>query len=242
MTDYARLVERQLQMVEMKRHLERLGQRPEPARVEQVSYGPCLLISRECGSGGDQIAAGLAQRLHWQVFNREIVEEISHLARVHTRLVESVDEHVRSRWRRLLHPLQERDGIRPGTYLYLLHEIVLTLGHHGDVIIMGRGAQFILPPPGSVRLRIIGPLESRIHRTAQVRNLTVEAARQFVAHCDADRAEFIRKVFHQETDSPLNYDLVLNTGELSVEASIEITLATLRGKLRVEPEPAVCVK
>ena len=229
-------------MVEMKRRLERMGQRPEPVKVEQVSYGPCLLLSRECGSGGDQIAEGIARRLRWQVFNRQIVEEISRLARVRSQLVESVDEHIRSRWQHVLHPLQERDGIRPGTYLHWLHEIMLTLGHQGDVVIIGRGAQFILPPQGSVRLRIVGPVDSRVQRAADARSLTIEAARRFIERCDGERAEFIRKVFRQDTNSALNYDLVINTGELSIEAAIETVLAILRGKLHVEPEPAECVR
>jgi hypothetical protein len=39
-----------------------------------------------------------------------------------------------------------------------------------------------------------------------------------------------------------DYDLVLNTGDLSLEAAAEIVLAKLQAKLHVQLEAAPCVK
>lgn len=240
MTDCSKLVERQLRLVEIKRHLERLGQRLPPITVHDVHYGPCVLVSRECGSDGDEVARQIGERLHWHVFDREIVEQIAQRAHVRNQLVESVDEHIRSRWSRLLHPLRERVGIKPETYLFHLHEIVLALGHHGDVVIVGRGAQFLLPAQSAVRVRVVAPFETRVRRVAADRGLAAAEAEDFVQRCDADRAEFSRRSFHQDATSPLNYDLVLNTGDLTVEAAAAAVFAAFEAKLGAQPEAISC--
>ena len=236
MTDCTRLVDRQLRLVELKRNLEQLGERPPPIEVENVTYGPCVLFSRECGSRGAEIAHLVGERLQWQVFDSEIVEQIARRARVRTPLVESVDEHVRSHWRRSLHPFRERAGIKPETYLYHLHEVMLTLGHHGDVVIVGRGAQFVLPAACALRVRVVAPLSFRVARIVSARQWTMEAATEFVQKCESSRVDFIENVFHQDTTSPLNYDLVLNSGALNLGAAADIVLAALQAKLGVRAE------
>ncbi len=240
MTDSSKMVDQQLRLVEIKRNLERLGKaRPRP-KIDEVQYGPCVLFSRETGSRGDEVAQVVGQRLHWHVFDREIVEHIAERAHVRNQLVESVDEHVRSRWGRLLHPIREREGLKSDAYLYHLHEIVLSLGHHGYVVIAGRGAQYLLPPESALRIRVVEPLVDRVRRIASSRQISSEEAAQFVQKCDKARAEFIRKVFHQDTASPLNYDLILNTRELSVEAAASAVLIALEKKLGVKAESGPC--
>lgn len=240
MSDSTRQVEHQLRMVEIKRELERLGRRAAPVSIGNVLYGPCILISRESGSSGDEIAQRLGERLQWQVFHQQIVLEIAERAHVRNQLVESVDEHVRSAWQRLLHPIRERGGFTPENYLYFLHEIVLTLVHHGDVVIVGRGAQFLVPPECALRVRVVEPIESRARRAALIRNLPLDQAFDFVRKREAERTEFIRKLFHQDTASPFNYDLLFNTGSISVEAAVSAILAALESKFGVRAGPAAC--
>ena len=145
MIDSAKLVDQQLRLVEIRRSLGQAVQKPLSGNEEEIPCGPCVLLSRQCGSAGDDVARVVGERLGWQVFNREIVEKIAERAHVRKQLVESVDEHIRSRWRRLLHPIREREGLDLELYLDHLHEIVLSLGHHGYAVIVGRGGEFLLP-------------------------------------------------------------------------------------------------
>jgi cytidylate kinase len=240
MTDSSKMVDQQLRLVEIKRNLERLGRVRTQPKIDEVQYGPCVLFSRETGSQGNDVTRAVGQRLHWHVFDREIVEQIAERAHVRNQLVESVDEHVRSRWQRLLHPIREREGLKSDTYLYHLHEIILSLGHHGYVVIAGRGAQYLLPPESALRVRVVEPLADRVRRIGSSRHISSEEAAQFVQKCEKARAEFIRNVFHQDSTSPLNYDLILNTHELSVEAAAAAVLIALEKKLGVKAEPGPC--
>lgn len=121
------------------------------------------------------------------------------------------------------------------TYLFHLRQVLLSLGHHGDVVILGRGAQYVLPPPCALRVRLVAPAPVRAQRVAQREGLALEAARSRVAKVDTQRAAFIRASYQRDSQSPLNYDLTINTGELSLETAVEIVLDSLRGKLGVRP-------
>jgi cytidylate kinase len=85
---------------------------------------------------------------------------------------------------------------------------------------MGRGANFMLPPKGTFRVRIIAHLDLRIQNVAGHFGVTAEKARRRVLRTESDRRAFVRKYFHGDIADPSNYDLVINTGTLSIEASV----------------------
>jgi len=199
----------------------------------KLSYGPYLLISREKGAGGSAVGHLAGKRLGWQVFDNEIVDAIAQKARVRRELVESLDERdrvtIRDAVDRLLHP----QPIGPTSYLANLHEIFLTLGHQGNVVIVGRGAQFVLPSQFGLRVRMVAPVEVRVRRIANGDNLSLKAARAVVERSDRERKTLTRRHYGQSVADPVNQDLTINTAELSVESATDIVLAALQRKLGV---------
>ena len=152
-----------------------------------LSYGPYLLISREKGAGGSAVAQLAGKRLGWQVFDKEIVDAIAERAQVRRELIESLDERARA-------TIQDAIGqwLRPqpmGTSGYLAHwrEILLTLGHQGDVVIVGRGAQYVLPSQFGLQVRMVAPVEVRVRRIASRENVSLKAARVEVERSDRER-------------------------------------------------------
>jgi len=228
------LIEKHMVLWDLKRRLADLGQRPGRWIANGVAYGPCLLISRERGSGGSRVAHVAGERMGWQVFDREILDQIAELAHVRLKITESVDEQTRSKlkdnWQLELKP----EDIGLESYLRYLREVVMTLGHHGDVVMLGRGAQYLLPSQSALRVRVTAPLEFRVQRMAQESLMTLAQARAEVEKFDGERAAFVRNCFHRDASSPLNHDLVVNTGEVSLEAAAEIVLTALRTKLGVQ--------
>lgn len=227
-------IDQQLKTWELRHRLEELV---KPGRhVEQgIAYGPCLLISRERGSGGTRIARLAARRLEWQVFDREVLDQVARLARVRRKLLETVDEKTRLAWDGGWQPELKPEEIGYEMYLRCLRQVVLTLGHHGDVVILGRGANYLLPSQCSLRVRVVAPLEARIRRLTQSERCAPEEAHRYIRTFDAERAAFIRQSFQCDANSPLNYDLVINTGEISLETAVELVLMALAHKLGVRP-------
>ena len=240
MSSIEHLVGRQIELGELRRRLEPKASRLRQPRFVGGAYGPCLLLSRECGSGGTSLARLVSERLKWQVFDREIVEEVARSAHVRRQLIESVDERVRVGWSEFCRKLAEGEGIGRESYLHHLRHVILALSHHGEIIILGRGAIYILPPECAVRVRLQAPLEARARRVAEREEIPFHKARRRVEQTDIERAAFIREAFGKDVDATENYDLVLDTGELSLEAAAEIVVAKLQTKLHVQLETASC--
>lgn len=228
-----KLLERQLGLWELRRRLEDIGARPGRCLEGRVAYGPCLLVSRERGSGGSEVAHHAAEALGWHLFDREIVDEIAQLAHVRQRLIETVDEETRSDWEAAWRPELQPEDIGYEQYLRCLRQVVLTLGHHGNVVILGRGAQFLLPEKCALRVRVIAPLEVRVNRVMERDHVSLAEARAHVEEFDAARTEFVRRCFQREPGLGLNYDLVLNTAEIKVHGAVELVLLAMREKLGV---------
>lgn len=231
-----KLIEKQIALWEFKQRMEDVSRRPGRCLVNTVAYGPCLLVSRERGSGGDQLAHLVGERLGWQVFDREVLDEIAQRAHVRQQVIETVDEQVRSSW---LHgpPLElAPEDIGREEFLRHLRQVLLALGHHGDVVILGRGAEYVLPAECALRVRLIAPFELRARRMAEREGMLLEQAKAHVQQFDSERATFAHKSFQCKAGWPLNYDVLINTGEISMEASLNIVLTAIHGKLGVRPQ------
>ena len=230
-----KLVERQIAMSDIKNRLEEIiPQKGRFTTSEGVAFGPCLLISRECGSGSRQLAQEAGEQLGWNVFDSKIVDEIAKVARVHERLVESVDERVHSYWEQTWREML-LDELPDSKYLKHLRQVVLALANHGNVVMVGRGAQYFLPPQCALRVRLVAPLELRVQRIAADKKVSAEQARAIVDQTDQERSRFVRKTFGKETTSALNHDLIVNTGEFPLTHATQLVLAALHEKLGVQP-------
>lgn len=228
-----KLVDKQVKIWGLKRQLEELMRRGRCIE-EGVTYGPCLLVSRQFGSGGGRIGRGAAERLGWQVYDREILDEIAKVPHVRAKLLSAIDERTHAiwgdRWQSELAP----EDIDFEGYLRHLRKVVLTLGHHGDAVILGRGAPYLLPSRCSLRVRVVAPLDVRVQRIKDAEKVSLEHALGRVQRCDDDRTDFVRKAFQVDAGCPLNYDLVINTGEVSLEAGVELVLTALEDKLQIQ--------
>lgn len=242
MPSIEQLVGRQIELGELRRRMEPKGSEAHQVLYKGAAYGPCLLLSRECGSGGTSLARLIGERLGWQVFDRDIVEAVARCAHVRRQLIESVDERVRSGWREILRKLAEGEGVGQESYLHSLRAVILALGHHGNVIILGRGAKYILPPECAVRVRLVAPPDLRARRVAERESIPLNKAWHRIEQTDAERAAFIRNAFGKDIGAPEDHDLVLNTGEMNLEEAAERVLAKLQAKLQVQPGTAACAR
>jgi cytidylate kinase len=209
-------------------------QRSGRGKEGELFLGPYLLISREKGAGGSAVGQLAGKRLGWQVFNKEIVDAIAQKANVRRELIESLDERDRATIRDVVSRFLSPQPVGTAGYLATLREILLTLGHHGDVVIVGRGAQYVLPSRFGLRLRMVAPIEVRVRRIATEGSMSLKAARVEVERSDRERARLARRHFGQDGRDPLNYDVIINTAELTVEAATEVVVTAVQRKLALQ--------
>jgi cytidylate kinase len=102
-------------------------------------------------------------------------------------------------------------------------ETILNLAELGNVILVGRGANFVTSRLDHVfHVRMIGTLEKRIERLRQFEQVSEKTARKLIEEGDATRRRYLRKYFKKDIDDPLQYDLVLNTDRISDESAMRL--------------------
>ncbi len=192
---------------------------------------PVITIAVQPGSGGSVVAEKVAQRLDFDYFNRDIVEQIAKTTRIRSTVINTLEKERRTGVMDFITSLIEDQYIHPDSYLRHLLEVINTIATHGRAVIVGRGANFILPAKDICAVRIIAPLEIRIRNVALWHRVTSDEARRRVIQRESKRKAFVRHSFNADISDPANYDLTINTGKMRIESAVEAIIAAVMGSL-----------
>ena len=181
-----------------------------------------ITIDREYGSGGPDIAAKLAQRLGWKLWDRLLTEEIARLMACDCRVVEEREERKDPLRYRLFKAFMrgsfegslnapritmvDADCIRQST-----ERVVTTAAKTGNSVIVGRGSAYYLHGrPEVFHVFIYAPLEEKVRRLRTAGKSEAEAA-ELADTVDRDRAAYIKQYFGVEWPARDLYHLMLNS-------------------------------
>lgn len=197
-----------------------------------------LALSRESGARGGSIARRVGRKLGWQVFDQELLEYMAQEALVSQGVLDAAAatpaDWVEARLQQLLRDkvLSEHPNI------VNLARVVLALAAQGQVVLLGRGANSILPRETTLAVRVIAPLRERIAYMGQWLRLTVEEAADRVRLRDERRREFVAKNFHHDPSELHQYDMILNSSLLGEDVCAELIVQAARARaaqLAAEP-------
>ncbi|MBW1899161.1 MAG: cytidylate kinase family protein [Deltaproteobacteria bacterium] len=111
-------------------------------------------------------------------------------------------------------------------YVNLISSIIYGAASRDNVVLRGRGGQFLLANrPNVINARIIAPLDFRISIFQKQQNIDSNIAEELVRKRDRDRSGFIRYLFEKDVSEPDGYDIILNTQKFDVESTAEILTA-----------------
>jgi len=223
--DYTRDVQIRDSEVEAKIVQEQLDKwQREKKAVNELS----ITISRQAGAGGSEIARMLAQKTKMDLMAGQIIQHVAESSKMSTKVVETLDEKAMTTMESWVNSMFVSRHLWPSDYLKHLTRVIGTIGKHGNAIIVGRGAGYILPPETTFRIKVIAPLEYRIESMMRIRNLSRPDAQKYIEQRDADRIAFVRKYFQADAMDPLNYDLVINTEKVGIEGAVDTILIACR--------------
>jgi cytidylate kinase len=198
--------------------------------IENFKGGPVITISREPGSGGSEIARRVAKGLNMDLIGGQIIQHVADSARMSRKVIESLDEKEVKFRETLLSSLFGEFRPWPGEYLQHLTRVIGTIGVFGNVVIVGRGANHILPSEKAFKVRIIAPLDFRIKHFIEDKGLSKTEAEQYVIKKESDRKAFVRKYFNADVDDPKLYDLIVNTGSMTLDAAAATIITSFKKK------------
>src|SRR5438477_12160106 len=207
---------------------DRASSFPPDSATGEKRQRPVICLSRECGSLGGRIGRKVAERLGFDFYGQELVDQIAKQAHVRRKVVESLDERRRHGIARWMDELVQIGRFTPSDYMTNLTELVLTLGRHGKSVIVGRGAFLLLDRHETLRVRFHAPLEWRVEQTAQNGRLSVADARATVVRIDAEREGFYRQTFDIDVRAEQHFDLFLDTSVRREQASVDMVVAAFQ--------------
>ena len=190
--------------------------------------GPYVAVSRQAGSDGTQIARAVGARLGWDVLDKELLDFMTQRYHMPRDMLDIVDE-TRANWfNDLLSTFFDSRAVGHDKYVVYLERIVYLAALHGNVVFVGWGAQFVLPPQRGLAVRIYAPRRHRIERMMQRHGISRDKAAMVIDDIDATRKEFCERHFHRKVDDPDEYDLLINSSRTSVEQAANLIVDALR--------------
>lgn len=193
-----------------------------------------LTLSHQYGSGGSRIARALGQRLHWTVWEKEIVRKIALQYKVSEEYIDAKDERVDSFIERMvglfgMGGFESAYEIPPPLWLTdaqlmrMTRAIIEEVAKEGRAIIVARGGNHILAGrPGVLHVFVFAPLAVRIERVMQAEGLTHAAAERRIVGMDRLRADYAHTFYHADWRDPSHYHLLIDSGVWGEDGTVDL--------------------
>jgi cytidylate kinase len=197
-----------------------------------------VTVEREYGCGAGGIAAELADRLGWKLWDHLLTEEIARLANVECSAVMRCDERMDSRLHRLAKSFwrgsYERNSAALGSQVFdtdcmmsMMQETMNKIGDEGNAVVVGRGAPYLLREnPDAFHVFLYAPRSEKIRRTIAEGHSEDEAV-DLVDTVDRERIAYVKHYFNADWPTRSLYHVMLNTA-VGNEPVVQTILDTMR--------------
>lgn len=193
-----------------------------------------ITISRQFGAGGRTLGQMIAKEFDYQFLDDVIISEISKKAKVSVDSVKAMERTAGGKLSKLFSGLISRDYIKriigddkgyidEKIYLDVLEEVMKSLANQDNVVLMGRGGQYILKDfPNAYHLLLIADFEKRIDFILKHYNMTKSSAEQAVMMGEKRRNDLYFKIGKEDYNQADIYHMVLNMSKLSLEKALKM--------------------
>jgi cytidylate kinase len=213
---------------------------------------PVVTIGRQFGAGGKTVGEMLARELKADILESRIIDEVAHRLQLPKEEVEAEDEQPGSLLARLLVALGSASSeplIPPDVtawsppnadptfdtrkaVLQITQHVIQEAAREGNVVIVGRGGAYLLSDfPGALHV-FLGAAESvRVKAImARYKIASEDEARRRLKQVDENWTAYIKQVYGHDRNLAGHYDMVLDTGRLGYQATVEVIVAALKSR------------
>ena len=206
-----------------------------------------ITISRQFGSGGDEIAARVCEQLGYRYFDKRLMAQVAAEVGLSEDEIVDISEDTykvqgfldrllsRRRETRVASPSQglpvdmtgaqvrEEKKIDDAYSINLIQSIIQEAYQRGEVVIVGRGGQVLLKDKADVlHVRIEAPYRARVQRLVERENYSLGGAKDIAIKHDRAAAEYLKRYYEIDWADPSHYDMVLNTVKLDTYAAASL--------------------
>ncbi|MDP8243086.1 MAG: cytidylate kinase-like family protein [Candidatus Hinthialibacter antarcticus] len=198
--------------------------------VRAADQKPVVTLSRERGCRGQEIAKLLSHELQYGFFGRQVIDYIAEHLGVRSELVESLDEKDRSELELWVGNLFSDHAFDHDEYSHALSEVMRAISLQGGLVVIGRGANYILRNANAFHVRVIAPVKTRIRNLLEQEGMSEAQAHAEIKRVDNERKQFVKRYFHQDINNPIFYDLVINAEHLQIHSITKTVIAAMRAR------------
>lgn len=223
----------------MDRLVNKAIQKSQSGRIAKLklkaSWSPDITIARDPGSGGTIVAQKIADKLGWQLFDKPLIRKLSEELGIAESEVADIDEHGRSWFMDIFHSVFNPDYVSDVRYITQLKKLLSHAAKRNDLVILGHGANFILPSDKCLRIRVTGSFINRVNNTYKYENKkSLEEAKEWVIKVEQKYNQFIRQYFGANPHNPWHYDLVVSSDHLSLGQVADLVIQAYCAKFPKE--------
>ena len=182
-----------------------------------------LTISREFGCGGEQLAIDVATALDFHLVDKVFISGV--LCEYGLTEFDLQYDSKTGFWEDFDADRAERRDIM----VSMLNRVVRMVARHGNSVILGRSGYAILSGLNDVlHVRLHAPFNDRVANVARQKNLSEAEAVALVKEKDNIRVAFIESFYRVPWESPLAFDVSINTSVIPVEIATQWVLEAAR--------------
>lgn len=196
-----------------------------------------ITIARGFGSGGKTIGKMLAKMLDINYYDRDLIKLASEESGINITLFGKADEKVKTSLFKKYNRAYGLKIIPPGSDKFISNDnlfniqakIIRDLAERESCIIVGRCADHILKDCNSlVRVYFYATMEACVRNVMELYSLDKSEAIRQITDIDAARAAYYKYYTGKDWNQVSNYDLCINTSDLSFEKCAELVTDYLR--------------
>ncbi len=197
-----------------------------------MSCDKIITITRQYSSGGHEIGRLLADKLGVSFYDKELISLAAKESGIAPEVFENADEKMTNS---LLYSMSvglynfgngfSAMGDLPlNDRLYIIqHKIIKEKAKNECFVVVGRCADYILRERKNlVRVFIYADLDKRAKRAVKRHDIEPSRAKQAVSKADKNRANYYSFYSGQKWGSPENYDLCINTSNISTAQAADL--------------------
>lgn len=204
-----------------------------------------VALTRTCGSGGTTISRMLADDFGIDMYDRNLLRLASEDSGINEELFAKADEVTKSRllyrvskkvYNGEIIPPESNDFVSDQNLFNYQAKILKELAERESYVCVGRACDFVLKDyPNVLKVFIYAEENVCIEREMERQGISRKDAEKYVQSNNKFRKEYYKYHTGKVWESPYNYDLCINTAQLTYEESVKLIEAALKTRFGVEP-------
>ena len=192
-----------------------------------------ITISRQFGAGGRTLGEMMAKKMGYQFHDDLIIQELAEKAKVSVNFVKSMEKTAGSKLSKLISAMFSRNYIEriigadkgyidEKKYVELLHEVIMIFAKQDNVVLVGRGGQYILQDfIEAYHILLVADLQDRIKFMQRFYDMSEAKAKKAVKQGETRRSNLYKKFGREDYNQPHLYHLGLNMSRLTLEQALK---------------------